>query len=286
MPRNPSVTTSRNWAATFYVAPDFVFDTAKIRYFIAGEEKCPETGRTHYQAFIVFKNKQSMKAVKRIVDDNTVHLEPAKASALANIKYCSKDGNIYREEGKRPKGQGARSDLVAFRDHFKSGGTTRAAIEDDGKLAMVARYPRLANTLELMYSVERSEPTELHIFWGVPGSGKSHKAFEEAKELGDVYFKPQGPWWDGYDSQPSVIFEDFRGETPLAQFLRLADRYPLRVAVKGGFKQFNSKRLYVTSNLDIDDWWNSEQKGYDVSMEAFRRRITIKIHFPSRYVPQ
>jgi len=122
------------------------------------------------------------------------------------------------------------------------------------------------------------------VHWGPTGTGKSHTAYEESKALGPTYFKPvSDKWWDGYDQQPSVIIEDFRGEIALATLLRLADKYPMRVPVKGGYKEFNSKRIYITSNIDIDDWFNKEQKGYEASMEALKRRITKKIHFNKPY---
>jgi hypothetical protein len=135
-----------------------------------------------------------------------------------------------------------------------------------------------------MYQPERTETTELHIYWGPTHTGKSHTAFEEARKLGPVYVKPSdSQWWDGYEGQPSVILEDFRGEIPLAMMLRLADKYPLRVQVKGGYKQFNSKRIYITSNIDVDEWFNTNQKGYEASMDAFRRRITVKKHFNEQF---
>lgn len=280
--RMRSAPRGRRWALTFYEKPDFVLDTDKVRYFIAGEETCPDTGRTHWQSYIEFFNPQRLNGVKSLVDDQKVHAEIAKGTALQNRTYCSKDGNIYREEGTM-SAQGKRNDLVALRTHFKESKDVRAAIEDDNLIHHVAKFPRLVNTLSLMYSVERSWTTELYVYYGPPGTGKSHTAFEEAQALGAVYFKPDGQWWDGYEGQETVIFEDFRGETGLPNLLRLADRYPMRVPVKGGFAQFITKRIYITSNLDIDDWFNKDQRGYEVSIAALRRRITVKKHFDTVY---
>lgn len=274
---------ARRYSLTFFAEPDFVFDKDIVRYFVSCVEVCPDTKRTHYQSYIELFKPVSLKKLKQIVDDNKVHVEASKGSAIQNIEYCKKDGVVYREEG-TPTQQGKRTDIHSLRDHFKTNKKLKAAIESDVLVPAVARYPRFVNMLQLMYSTQRSTTTELYVYWGVTGSGKSHSAFHEAKELGDVYFKPMGPWWDGYYGQRSVIFEDFRGETGLTQLLRLADKYPMRVPFKGGFHEFNSSRIYITSNLDIQDWFNSEQKGYDVSMAALIRRITQKKHFALRYV--
>ncbi len=274
----------RRYCITFWSPPDFVFDTDIIRYFIAGEEVCPDSKRTHYQSYIELFKKTSLKKLVEIVDDKKIKALPCKGSGAQNIEYCSKDGKIYREEGKSAT-PGKRTDLISLREHFKSQKRLRTAIEDDELIGPVARYPRLVNTLQLLYSVERNFTTELYVYWGVPGSGKSHLAYEEAKSRGRVYFKPTGKWWDGYSGEETVIFEDFRGETGLAMLLRLGDKYPLRVQYKGGFHQFVSSRLYITSNLDIDEWFNPDSRGYDISIEALRRRITKKVHFTARWTP-
>lgn len=268
----------RRYALTFFDKPDFCLDETLVRYFVSGLETCPETKKVHYQSYIELFKPTTLKKLKQIVDDNKVHAEPAKGNSAQNIKYCKKDGSTYREEG-TPTSPGKRNDLVALREHFKEKKSLQSAIEDDSLLLHVAKHPRLVNTLRLLYSVERKDITKLIIYWGPPGTGKSHAAQAQASELGDVYYKPVGSWWDGYEGQTSVIFEDFRGETGLAQLLRIADKYPLQVPVKGGFRQFTSNYLFITSNLDIDSWFNTEQRGYDVSIQALKRRITKKVHF-------
>lgn len=269
---------ARRFALTFYTKPDFK-ESEHIRYFVAGEEKCPTTGKVHYQAYISLNKQYRLKGLKELVGDQTVHVEKCKGNEQQNIEYCKKDGNIYREFGE-PKKQGKRNDILAVRDHFKQGKRLRSALDDDDMCKTVAKYPKFARMVELMYSKPRTEMTELYVYWGVTGAGKSHKAQEDAGD--DVYYKPLGKdsqWWDGYEQNEVVIIEDFRGEIPLATLLRLADKYPMRVPVKGGYVNFDSKKIYITSNIDIYDWFNSGQKGYDASMKALERRIVKKVHF-------
>lgn len=135
---------SRRYALTFFSPPNFVFDEDAIRYFVAGREVCPETKRVHYQAYIELFKPVSMAKVKKLVDDEKVHVEAAKGNPTSNVTYCKKDGDIYREEGKVSQ-QGKRTDLVSLREHFKSKKRLKEAIEDDDLIAPVARYPRLVN---------------------------------------------------------------------------------------------------------------------------------------------
>lgn len=275
---------ARRFALTFYTKPDFP-ENKDISYFIAGEEKCPKTGKIHYQSYISLAKRYRMKALKKLVQDDTVHVEKCKGNEQQNIAYCKKDGNIYREFG-APKKQGKRNDILALRDHFKNGKRMREALEEDTLCNTVAKYQKFARMVELVYSTPRSEMTELHIYWGVSGAGKSHRAQAEGGD--NAYYKPLGKnsqWWDGYEQNDVVIIEDFRGEIPLSTMLRLADKYPMRVPVKGGYAQFNSKKIIITSNIAPEDFWNNQQKGYQASFEAIRRRITSRVHYDSKWNP-
>jgi len=266
----------RRFALTFYSKPDFI-EHKDISYFLSNLEICPSTKKEHYQSYISMTKRYTVCALKKLLCDNTVHIESCKGSELQNIEYCKKDGKLYREFGK-PKIPGDRTDIKKLRNHFKIGKRKLDAIEDDDLLPIVAKYPRLCNDMQLYYAPKRNTMTELYIFWGITGSGKSHRALQEAGD--DVYYKPVGSqWWDGYEQNESVIIEDFRGQLSLDTILRLVDKYAMRVPYKGGHAQFNTRRVYITSNLNPDDWWNHDQKGYQESYDALTRRITKKVHF-------
>lgn len=62
-------------------------------------------------------------------------------------------------------------------------------------------------------------------------------------------------WFDGYFDQRIVIIDDFRGEYPLPLLLKLLDRYPMRVPVKGGFTNWAPTKVYITSNVQPEFWY-------------------------------
>lgn len=105
----------RAWCFTSYKMDESYQDVlTKIgetlaEYIIWGEETCPTTGKAHHQGYVYFKNGKSMKSVKKIFKDPTLHLEAAKGTAVQNIKYCSK-GGVFRLWAARPfKGSGTTS---------------------------------------------------------------------------------------------------------------------------------------------------------------------------------
>ncbi|KAF8784594.1 Replication-associated protein like [Argiope bruennichi] len=54
--------------------------------------------------------------------------------------------------------------------------------------------------------------------------------------------------------------------------LRLLDRYPLKVPIKGGYAEFNSEIIYITSNQHWSEWYPSIP-----NKDALWRRIQVKI---------
>ena len=54
-------------------------------------------------------------------------------------------------------------------------------------------------------------------------------------------------WFDGYDGHDTAIFDDFRASVNrFAYILRVLDRYPMDVPVKGGFVNWNPKYIVFT----------------------------------------
>ncbi len=112
------------------------------------------------------------------------------------------------------------------------------------------------------------------MYWGDTGSGKSHRAWEEAGD--DAYSKdPLTKWWDGYQGQTNVVIDEFRGVVAVSHLLRWFDKYPCSVETKGGKQPLCAKNIWITSNLAPTAWYP------ELDAESFRaleRRLIIT-HF-------
>ena len=120
---------------------------------------------------------------------------------------------------------------------------------------------------------ERNWATELWLYVGEPGTGKSYCARSEG---GRQYWKQPSQWWDSYDGHEVVIFDEFRDHlrfVKLDYLQRLADRYPLLVETKGGNVPFLAKRLIITANSSPQDWF-SKLINSGRSLSALIRRTT------------
>lgn len=118
-------------------------------------------------------------------------------------------------------------------------------------------------------------------YWlsGPTGAGKSRWAFEN---FPDAYYKdPETDWWDGYHGQETVIVDDYRPTKALsfAKLLRIVDRYPLVVQVKGSMTQFSSKRILFTSPYPLLETFSRCDWLKDEELNQLSRRFPHQLHF-------
>ncbi|KAJ1619864.1 hypothetical protein T492DRAFT_848246 [Pavlovales sp. CCMP2436] len=87
---------------------------------------------------------------------------------------------------------------------------------------------------------------EVRVYYGPTGTGKTHSAM---MWLPDAY--SWGPsirtWFQDYDGEEEVILNEFRGQLPFSQLLELLDKWPTKVAKKGGSCDFRGLKIAITS---------------------------------------
>lgn len=164
--------------------------------------------------------------------------------------------------------QGRRSDLTEIQDMIASGATIEQVA--DSHFAQWVQYRRSFEAYyQMKNSVLRDWATHVTVLVGPTGIGKTRFAVQQAAD--DGYWTPGDyKWFDGYTNHKIVIIDDYRGEYPLPLFLRLLDRYPMSVPIKGGFTNWAPKRIYITSNIQPRGWYDNLDTP---SFEALMRRI-------------
>lgn len=241
-------------------------------YIVLQHERCPETHKDHLQGFAKLEKRTSFKKLKEYVGDG-VHLESAR-SVRAAIDYCKKDESRVDGPWERgdPPAMGKRSDLEEAASMI---GTKRPWKEIAEALpGTFIRYHKGLKAYKKAVSVEKRDwVTIVHVYYGDAGTGKTRAAYTQSP---DLYSKPDGMWFDGYDGHEAVLFDDFTGDIPLGQFLKLLDRYPMQVPVKGGFEEWLPKVIYITSNLSPEEWYPMASAAQH---KALRRRLTTVTHY-------
>lgn len=219
-----------------------------IQYMVVGKEVCPTTGKDHWQCHLYLKNAISQEAAHKKF--KPWHIEPSVAP-LESIKYCKKDGQ-FKEYGHF--NQGARNDLKALADDIMAGKRTveDILIEDPETYHM---FGRTLNALEDAYKKRQKRTAKPDCLWlySPTGVGKTRQVHEKEPSL-YVYPYEKNGWWDGYEGQEAVLFDDFRKQLPVNEILRICDHYQFAVPRRGRAPvPLLAKRIYFTSCKSMDE---------------------------------
>nr|WBG01468.1 replication-associated protein [Army ant associated cyclovirus pff-3] len=244
------------------------------KFAIFGREICPTTGTKHLQGFCNLQRPKRFNSVRALFGGRA-HIEKAKGTDLDNKTYCSKSGEVWMHG--EPGHQGTRTDLQEVVSCIEGGEKNLKRLAVQFPVAYIKYFKGIEQYIRIAHgSGERDFKTEVFFYYGATGLGKSRAAREESQATGDeTYYKPRGEWWDGYCGQPNVVIDDFYGWIKYDEMLKICDRYPYRVPVKGGYENFVSKRIWITSNYGLDRIYRFI--GYDC--RPLERRMTKIIFF-------
>ena len=126
--------------------------------------------------------------------------------------------------------KGKRTDLLLLKERLDAGVPVRDIWRDAETFPIVSKYERVPSLYRLDTVPQRRFKTHVLVLHGPPGLGKS---YFPATVYPDAYYKNNTEWWDGYEHQKVVVFDDFTGSWfKYSILLQLLDRYPLNVQVK------------------------------------------------------
>lgn len=220
------------------------------RWIIYGKEKAPTTGTPHLQGACVIGRQVAFTSILHYLPEG-IHLAEMKGTPHQNFEYCSKEGD-YVEYGTRPQ-PGKRNDLITMANLINSGHSLSEICEEDTLASVFIRYPRGCRELENIVRKPRdpdASPPTVCWLYGATGTGKTRAAVEFLhKQYGRFWMSGLNPqWFDGYEGQKGVILDDIRPETmPFVNLLKLLDRYPLRVPIKGSTVEWIPELIIVTT---------------------------------------
>lgn len=242
-----------------------------IRYVVYQREKSPQTGQLHIQGYIEFTKPIGFRAVQKALEFGTPWVGRARGKQEQCIAYVTKEETRHSdgfwshgepEEG----GQGARNDLTRVKKlieeaHSSPGTNPEVLVGNDNFGSFLKYHKAVRRWFEVTAPKRNYEPKVIWVY-GPAGVGKSRwfwESYPDAYELMVPDKLGDKVWFEDYNGEQAVLIEDFGGEISFKYMLRLLDRYPMKVAVKGSATQFRSTVICITSDkhpLDID-WGGS-----------------------------
>jgi len=251
-------------------------DDELFTYHTFGKETGQDQNTPHLQGVVSLSRTHRLASVKRIIGDRA-HVSPCHSGLQAAARYCHKeDKDPFIKDNRK---QGNRTDLEE----------TLATLETRGLLAAAMDHPSVfvkfhsgLTKYAILITKKRDRNTKPFVMWlyGATGTGKSKLAYER---YGDDIYTTMGTykWWDGYRQQRAVLLDDFRNAfAPFHIMLKILDRYPMQIEIKGGTTQLDSPIIVITSSNPPHLIYNPENRsGEDI--HQLHRRIDLIVRFAS-----
>lgn len=261
-----------------------------VRFVILQLEEAPTTGRWHVQGYVEAKKPQRFRS--RFERDFHAHWENARGSKQQNIDYCSKAesrvcGPFMR--GDASVSQGSRSDLKKVSEELLAGKSLREVGLQHGETFI--RYNSGMQKLSALVPRALRQPPRVIVMWGPTGTGKTRAAFSFDD---DIYIKPSEHWFDGYVGQKVLLVDEMTTQDiPISFVLRMCDRYPMQLPVKGSYSHLDASIVIFTSNISPLHWWRwaaddlrpQRTEVCGAHYVAFGRRVTELWYFPGVGIP-
>lgn len=288
---------SKSWLFTLFGSDDelSLYETSfanlcsvpnsPVLYGIIGRETCPQTGRSHLQGYAYLSTRVGMRSFRTTLGlPQNTHCEAARGSAAANKEYCSKEGQTVEI------GDFAQCPV----HHSRGGGSTKSSSQRAVELFRKRRRIRDGinlpaeetlsyNSIRLMeahakYEEPRAvsaDAVNVTCIYGASGVGKSLYVSRVTKN--QAYRPINFKWWEGYDGDRAVVFDDIRGDfCKFHELLKVLDIYPFRVETKGGSRQLQARNIFLTSPRNIVDSYGERTAEEIYQLE---RRIHNLIEF-------
>lgn len=251
-----------------------------LTYCVLGEE-VGSSGTPHLQCYFETSKRVRISALYKMLKSRRYFLETRRGTQQQADAYCKKDGKfttsgtlstklIGSSRGSGPGKTHLNDQLMALKEVMESDGI-KGAFEADFP-STVRFHSGLSKFAALLPLPPRPNPPKVECFVGPTGTGKTRICHWFANRYygGDIYVHGGNPkFFDGYTGQKCVLFDDFDGTSiPRTFLLRLLDRYPIRVEIKGGSVAWEPIRIFITSNSHPDRW-------FPVSSDPLLRRMDV-----------
>lgn len=268
-----------DWNLNDEEAYKIIMKKHNIRFIAYGKEVCPTTKKEHHQAFLYFNNeracsKKNLNSIGNWWGEKHCFIAPMEGTFYDNVDYCSKDGKLTKI-GDEPK-QGFRGDLKETIRCLTKGEITPydILVENPQTFNLYKNSFTIAHN-SFLKSKFRTEMTQGFWIWGGTGLGKSHMAFRNYHPTTHYRKDLNVIWWDNYEQQDIVIFNEFRGQIKYSELLDIVDKWPKEVPIRNKPSiPFTSKVVVITSCSPPEDVYRNKLTDTD-NIEQFNRRFKV-----------
>ena len=194
---------------------------------------------------------------------------------MDDAKHETNMSDTFEESGELPPEVDRRQKQTEGILEMIRAGATNEEILNEYPTAMT-RLTHIEQTRQtLLQAQHRNEWRNLDVtyLWGSSGSGKTRRIMEQYGYANVFRVTNYSHPFDGYQGEDIVAFEEFRSSLPVADMLNYLDGYPLHLPCRYADKVACYTKVYIVSNIPIEEQFKSAQYNEPETYNAFLRRI-------------
>ncbi len=266
-----------------------------VRYWCMCDE-VGEQGTPHTHVYVVFKNCVMFETMlKRFYG---VHIDPANGKHQENRDYVRKEGkwlddakhetNIpetFEEWGELPPDRSSRELQAEQIMQMIRDGMTNAEILEECPSAY-NKIPHIEQTRQTLLAERYKDEwrqLEVTYLWGDTAAGKTRSVMEKYGYSAVYRVTDYSHPFDGYKGQDVIIFEEFRSSLSIGDMLNYLDGYPLELPCRYANKVACYTKVYLISNIPLEQQYRNVQVDNPETWNAFRRRIKLVQHMTNDF---
>ena len=258
-------------------------------YFCLADE-IATTGTYHTHIFIYSKSPIRFSTLKNRFP--VAHIEKAFGSAKDNRDYIRKEGKwlcdkkaetsvvgSFYEFGTVPNECEERDPkMYKLLQNIKMGLSTTEIIDESPSFAFKSKdIDTLRETYRAEQYLTQNRNLTVTYLYGASGTGKTSGIFKKhpANEICRItdYNIKSGVRFDAYHGQDVLVFEEFNSQIPIEEMLNYLDIYPLTLPARYTDRTACYTKVYITSNIPLNEQYIDVRHNRPETWRAFTRRI-------------
>ena len=267
-------------------------DLKSLQYYIMGDEIGGKDGTYHTHVYAVFSAPVRFSTLKKRFP--SAHIEKAISTHSSNIAYVEKSGkwahsekglttvpNTLEEYGSRPTdSNGSNALLCELYELIKDGKSNFEILEANADLIKYFdKFDRIRLTLNTEKYKKCWRDLEVTYIFGKTGAGKSRFVMETYGYENVFRVTDYTHAWDTYEGQDIVVLEEYASSFQIQKLLNYLDGYPLKLEARYSDKTACYTKLYIISNISLEEQYPNVRDEQREVWNAFLRRINKVIYF-------
>lgn len=245
-----------------------------------------EQGTPHTHIYLAFKNCVMFETLHRRFYG--VHIEQANGSHQENRDYVRKDGkwlddakhetnlaDTFEEWGELPPDKKrTESQAVQIMQMIRDGKSNAEILaECPTAYNKIAHIEQTRQTFLQECYKDKWRTLDVTYLWGESGAGKTRRVMERNGYSNVYRVTDYAHPFDGYKGQDVIIFEEFRSSLTISDMLNYLDGYPVELPCRYANKVACFTKVYIISNIPLEQQYPNVQLESPETWTAFCRRI-------------